>query len=545
MVLSERNSIKMNENTIAGTGKERSAVRAVILLIIITGVIRLIIAGVTGLGFGESYYAMGAVHPQLSYFDQPPLSFWLGWASVEALGGYTGFALRLPTVLLFAGTTWLMYALGKRLFGEWEGFWAAVILNLSAVFTYSIGIWIQPDGPLMFFWLACAICFYDLFSIEFGSIAERNRFRSSWECYLRWIVIGVLLGLTTLSKYHAAFLFAGAGLFAITRKEDRHWVLHPGPYLALLVNFIIAAPVFIWNYNHDWVSFVFQSNRAASSGLHLNWFIRSIGGQMLWVLPWIWLPLVWQLYTCAKAGRKDRARWFSLMTAILPIVLFTLVTLWANLGFHFHWQAPGYLMLFPPLGAAFYALLKRGGAIKRWSLLWVWLSVIVTFFSCVVIQVHAATGFWSVYGPKWFGQLFGEKMDPTMEGFDYKGLEPLFAAKGWLNKEKFFVVTDRWWLAGKVDWALKGEMPIVPFDCDPRNVVYFYDQNSFLGKDAIFIAVDPEETVRHRAEKCFESVERLPNHQVIRAGVAEMELSVYYCKNYKEKYDLPYGLNIE
>ncbi len=522
-----------------------SAGRAVLLLIIITLAIRLVIAAVTGLGFGESYYAMGVAHPQLSYFDQPPLSFWLGWASVEALNSYSAFALRLPTMLLFAGTTWMMYRLGKRLFSEWAGFWAAVILNLSAVFTYSVGIWLQPDAPLMFFWLASAICFYDIFSIRFNSTEELKRYRSSWDCYLRWIVIGVMLGLTTLSKYHAAFLFAGAGLYALTRKEDRHWVFHPGPYLALLINFVVAAPVFIWNYNHDWASFLFQSHRAANTGLHVDWFVRSIGGQMLWVLPWIWVPLIWQLYTCIKAGRKDAARWFCLMTAVLPIVFFTVVTLWANLGFHFHWQAPGYLMLFPPLGAAFHAFISRGGAYRKWSLRWVWLSVIVTFFSCVVIQIHAATGFWSAYGPKWFGQLFGEKNDPTMEGYDYNGLLPLFEKEGWLDTSKYFVITDRWWLAGKVDWALQGKMPIVPFDSDPRNVVYFYDQGSFLGKDAIFIAAEGENGVLSRAGNCFEKITKLDNFKVVRAGVAELEFGVYYCHNYQNKYNLPYGLNIK
>ncbi len=522
-----------------------SAQKAVLILIVITTVLRLVIAAVTGLGFGESYYSMGVAHPQISYFDQPPLAFWLGWASVETIGNYTAFALRLPTVLLFAGTTWMMYTLGKRLFGDWQGFWAAVILNLSAVFTYSVGIWIQPDAPLMFFWLASAICFYDIFSINFNSIEERNKFRSSWDCYLRWIVIGVMIGLTTLSKYHAAFLFAGAGLFALTRKEERHWVFHPGPYLALAINFIIAAPVFIWNYNHNWASFVFQSNRAANTGIHIDWFFRSIGGQMLWVLPWIWLPLVWQLYKCIKAGRKDKARWFCLMTAILPIVFFTLVTLWANLGFHFHWQAPGYLMLFPPLGAAFYSLLSKGGAYRKWGFRWVWLSVIVTVFSCVILQIHAATGFWSSYGPKWFGHLFGEKNDPTMEGYDYAQLINLFEKEGWMDREHYFAITNSWWLAGKVDWALKGKLPVIPFDSDPRNVAYFFDQNDLLGKDAIFVATDNEQSVRSRAERCFDEVIRLDNHKVIRAGVAEMELGIYYCKNYKKTYDLPYGLNVE
>ena len=33
-------------------------------LILLTTALRIFIAGVTGLGYGESYYAMGAVNPQ-------------------------------------------------------------------------------------------------------------------------------------------------------------------------------------------------------------------------------------------------------------------------------------------------------------------------------------------------------------------------------------------------------------------------------------------------------------------------------------------------
>ena len=534
----------MNETVVENKG---SAGKYVLILIVITALIRLIIAGITGLGFGESYYAMGVVHPQLSYFDQPPLSFWLSWLSVEAFSEVSAFTLRLPAVLFFAGTTWMMYLLTKKLFSPQAGFWAAVILNLSAVFTYTGAMWLQPDAPLMFFWLATALCLVKIFSKEFVSEEEKKQYRRSFRCYSLWVITGILLGFTTLSKYHAAFLFAGAGLYAITRKEDRHWVFHPGPYIALVINFIIAAPVFLWNYNHGWVSFLFQGARAANDGfsIHFDWFVRSIGGQMLWVMPWIWIPLIWQLYVCIKSGTKDKAHWFCFATAIFPIVFFTVVTLWSNLGFHFHWQAPGYMMLFPPLGAAFYSFYKKGGKSRKWGRVWIFFSLIVTTFFCIVLQIHAATGFWSFYGPKWFGHLFGEKYDPTMEGYDYDDLQQRFKKEGWLNPEKYFIASNRWWLAGKVDWALRGKLPIVAFDNDPRNIAYFFDQKKLLGKDAIFVSSVNEEQTFARIKPYFKDVYRVADQKIIRAGVVELELHLYYCKDYIKLFPLPYGLGVD
>ena len=66
--------------------------------------------------------------------------------------------MRLPFILLFAGTTWMMYRLTARLFGERAGAIAALILNVSPVLSLSTGSWVLPDGPLMFWMLASALC---------------------------------------------------------------------------------------------------------------------------------------------------------------------------------------------------------------------------------------------------------------------------------------------------------------------------------------------------------------------------------------------------
>jgi predicted membrane-bound mannosyltransferase len=86
---------------------ESNAARSAAILIFITFVLRCLIAGYTGLGIGESYYFRGALNFDLSYFDQPPLFFWLSGISVKIFG-LNNFCLRFPSVLLFAGTSWLL-----------------------------------------------------------------------------------------------------------------------------------------------------------------------------------------------------------------------------------------------------------------------------------------------------------------------------------------------------------------------------------------------------------------------------------------------------
>jgi 4-amino-4-deoxy-L-arabinose transferase-like glycosyltransferase len=307
------------------------------------------IASFTGLGIGESYYVRGAKYLQLSYFDQPPLFFWIGGLAIRLLGENT-FALRLPTVLMFAGTTWFLYQIGKSLFGGWTGFFAALLMNTSFVFTVSVACWFQPDAPLMFFWLACTYCILQTVH-PLENYNKVRILRKSYKSYFGWILTGVTLGLTSLSKYHAIFLAIGVFLFFLSHNEQRHWLWHPGPYIALLINFIFLLPVFIWNSQNDWISFVFQGTRSGSVGaftLHFDWFFASLAGQAVWLLPWIWGPLVWQIPKLPTAGK---AASFCFWTAICPILFFTVVALWRNPQGHFHWQAPGYMMLFIPLGS--------------------------------------------------------------------------------------------------------------------------------------------------------------------------------------------------
>ena len=47
---------------------------------------------------------------------------------------------RFPSVLLVAGTSWLLFLITKKLFNAKSRDWAVVLINLSAVFTIAIGI---------------------------------------------------------------------------------------------------------------------------------------------------------------------------------------------------------------------------------------------------------------------------------------------------------------------------------------------------------------------------------------------------------------------
>jgi hypothetical protein len=524
---------------------EDNAARSAAILIFITFVLRCLIAGYTGLGIGESYYFRGALNFDLSYFDQPPLFFWLSGISVKIFG-LNNFGLRFPAVLLFAGTSWLMFLVTRKLFTAKAGFWAVTAMNLSAVFTVAIACWFQPDAPLMFFWMLAT---YYIVQLMVGPGAEKSEAtRYSRRTWLLWLAVGVSMGFATLSKYHVLFLFAGVFMFVVTNKSQRHWLRHLGPYLAVLITVIMASPVLLWNAQNGWVSFVFQGSRAGASGehfkLHFDWFFRSIGGQAAFLLPWIWIPIVRQLYISYKLRKQLLAYSFTFWMAILPLVFFTVVTLWSNLQFHFHWQAPGYMMLFIPLGFGIDRCLNSIGRAKDITRTWLNFSIYFTIITIGVLGTHMVTGFWQWYGPKWIVyQLHKDNNDPTIQGVDYIDIKTRFDKEGWTNNPNVFTGTPRWWLTGKVDWALKGTKDIAVFNNDPRNLAFMVEPKKLIGKDAIIISDQEQLDVNADAKPFFDSVTQLPDIEIVRSGRVEYKLQVFYGKNFHvpaaKRMDLP------
>jgi hypothetical protein len=429
-----------------------------------------------------------------------------------------------------------MFLITRKLFNAKAGFWAVLIMNLSALFTISVACWFQPDAPLMFFWLASI---YFIVLLMFGRENEDiNSIRNSRRTWFLWIMTGICLGLATLSKYHVLFIFAGVFMFVGTSKDQRHWLRHPGPYLAILITIIFAFPVLWWNYNNNWASFVFQGSRAGTGSkfqLHPDWFFRSIGGQALVLLPWIWFPTVRELYRSYTNRLVSKTSSFFFWLSILPIVFFTVVTLWANLQYHFHWQAPGYMMLFIPLGFAIDKKISEGGLAGRTTRRWLRFSACFTVITIGVLSLHMVTGFWQSYGPKWVVNRFhGDNVDPTIQGIDYNDIMTRFQKEGWIQNKKIFAGSPRWWLIGKVDWALKGQKGVVCFSNDPRNMAFLVDPKTLVGNDAIIIAQENQASVDADVKPFFDSIKQLPDIEIVRNGIVELRLQVYYCTNFHQ-----------
>lgn len=513
----------------AVAGMSLTPARLALATIVIATVARLAVAAVLGLGVDEAYTLANARSLQLSYFDHPPLSFWLVHATVWLTGSEADAIVRLPFVALSAVSGWLLYLLGSRMFSARAGAWSVVLLNLSPVFGIAFGGWILPDGPLLAAMLAGVLCLEGLLR-EPGISGPPGR-RRRWALALG---AGFFLGIACLAKYHGFLLGGGILLFLATSRAHRRWLTRPETWAAGAVALVVFSPVLLWNAQHGWVSFAFQAGRAAAhTGLRPDQVLVTVLGQILYVGPWIWPPLMVAVARAVASRRDDTAAWFLFCAGVLPIVIFTLTPLWGSRGLP-HWQAPGYLFWLPILGretARWWD--DRRTAVRRW----LGGSAVVLVLAAAVLASHAATG--------WADRVFPgllAKGDPTREMLDWTALRSRLAELGYLDRPSVFVATSRWLDAGKIDAALGGRVPVVVLDEDPRNFAFQHDLRRFRGWTAILVDRQrPGSDRLDRYDSYFSGIEALAGVCIGRGRHCELPLELSLARDYAGGFPLPYG----
>jgi hypothetical protein len=479
-------------------------------LILLTTLIRLAFAATTGLGVDESYMIAAGREFAIGYFDHPPISWWLSHGAAVLFGTETQVVVRLPFILLFALSQWLVFLLGRRIGGERAGFWAAVALNLSPVFGLTTGTWVLPDGPLDASLLGAA--FSLMRALPGASVDRSSRLSSRLDPGERghgaanfneggsfgwWVAAGLCAGIALLSKYSAILTIGGAFLYLLTSPAHRRWLLRPGPYAAVLVALAVFSPVLIWNASHGWASFAFQGDRAV--GLRFQPFapLATLGGEALFVLPWIWLPMMALLIQAFGRGVSWHRRLLAWL-AVPPIVLFALISLWSRQRILFHWAAPGYLMLFPLVGQA---IAERASA--------PWLRRTVNATAALLLGAMLVIATQIQFD--WLGAGLAPLLhkDPTAEGLDWRSVQVDLASRGLLPPGAIAAAFN-WRDAGKFGYALGPDVTMLCLSSDAREFGFAHPPAKEDGKTVLLLTLDPPSRAMAVAAPWFASVDTLP-----------------------------------
>ena len=478
---------------------------AVLILIAATSALRLLFAGSLGLGIDEAYTVATSRQLQLSYFDHPPLAWWLTWGMRFLTGSEAPLVVRLPFVAAFALTTWFTYCLARLLYGLRAGLWAAVAVNLPPVIAWTSGSWVLPDGPLYA-------------ALMGGAYAVARVLFAPRQSPLLWLAAGAAAGLAMLAKLHGVFLLAGVFLFLLSAPRYRPWLLSIWPYAGALLALVIFLPVLAWNAEHHWVSFTFQAARGQVRTLSLVGLLQVIGGQMAYLLPLIWATLVVLWLRALVAGPAQARDWLLVCMASGPMILFTVSGLWAGKVLP-HWAAPGFLMLFPLVGRA----LARALALShRWAKWWIGLCAGTTAALLVAVVALAHV--------PWPNLMVAGKPvpDPLLETIDWHDIAVELGHRGLLARPDLIVVSPRWHEAGKLAVALGSRPPVLCLSDDPRGFGVNIRSADHVGKDALVIGTGLDRsTVDALYRDYFDRIEEMAPITLTRAGKADATARVY------------------
>lgn len=329
--------------------------------------LRLVWIGRFELSGDEAYYWLWSQHLDWNYFSKGPGIAWT-MALFTGLFGDTGFAIRLPTVLLSAGAGWGLYCLGRDLFSPRVGFWTVALASLFPLFALG-GLLMTIDPLSVFFWT--------------WTLWWAWRLRGANSAFA-WAVPGVLIGLGELCKYTNIALVPSLGLFlALDRTMPARRRL--GAFLVMTAcALLLLAPSVAWMAHHDWITLHHLQDRGSLDEpfrIQPGQWLEFLGLQSLIVFPAFFIAFALVLI----AGR---ARWLStpegrfLLCAFAPLFGFYAVLALNDAG-QPNWTAPAWVAGVLLLAAGWIDLRERSLRARRWE------RPAVAASALVIVVLHA------------------------------------------------------------------------------------------------------------------------------------------------------------
>lgn len=433
----------------AGTGR---AQRLALALLAAAFLWRLGLAAWLPLGIDEAYAVAVAREFSWSFFDHPPLGFWLPVAMAQLTGLEHPFIYRLPFVALGGLTGWALWRMGCILGGARAGLFTVVLWLVAPHMVFGSGLFVVPDAPLN---AGGALAILALLAAMRAGPERRPR-------PAVWLGFGVGLALALASKYQAGLLaLAALGFFLFTPRW-RPWLAHPAPWAGAVLALAGLLPVLMWNLQTDWASLRFHGGRTGGGFAPGNLAAMS-AAQLLYLLPPVLMLALLGLRDALRlktAGGIEACGGARLLAwaALLPLAVFTLVYAFGTDTLP-HWTMPGWLFALPLAGAW---LARASATVRRRAGWWLLGFGVPVWALLMAFALHLPSGLLTrgmERTPGW---------DRQTEIIDLRGLSPALAAAGWLDGATALAVPG-WMEGGQVSTALGGALPVAVLGADRRH----------------------------------------------------------------------------
>lgn len=475
--------------------------------------IHAVFATLLTLSVDEAHYAYYAVRLDWSYFDHPPLVGWVQWPLV-ALGAPDGILRLIPQAL------WLVACLLARrlaldinaLVPAWNyastakeaaGLWA-VALMLCAPLMHVLAVGLLPDTLLMVLTLLIMQSTLRLAVTPLGKQHATLK---------RWLALGALLGLAGLSKY-TAIIPALTVIAILIRMHGITLLTMRGPWLAVALALLIVTPVFVWNAQHDWISFAYQLAHGGGG----TWQIRRLAAFIAIQLAAYGPLLALGSYLCLRDIIRQK-KWFVAGLTLFFIFPFCITALLSGGGSLPHWTAPAWLAITPFAANAIGAHWASGK--QFWIRAFVRVQVAICLLAFVLLFFVGIPGITQDHP-------WGKKNPlADMWGWDSAG-----ALAQTLSHEHNIpsVSVRNWTLASRMAWYAK---PLATFVLDKR-----FDQFDLwfgeipTGADSLFVNWSQMRFDLPTQPSGFESCTLVKQLDIKRLGRLISDFKFYHCRNW-------------
>ena len=457
-------------------------------------ILRVLVIPRFGLGVDEAHYVLYGRYLDLSYFDHPPLVGWVQFALARIFGENL-YGARIGAVLAGIVASGGIYVLIQRATADRRAALLSVFaLNVSFLFN-ALFLMLMPDSLLL--GLLVPIIFVTLAIERENSISN-------------WLLLGLLLGLSGLSKYTAVlFLVPIAAYFFCHRRFDLF--ITPKMLPGILLALVLITPVVIWNIDHEWISFSYQSGHVVGSGT-LKW---SSLGQSVVSQFGAYSPLLFPLayYGLFRALRsKTNLLFLSALFGLVLIVFFTYASCYKRALPH--WSSLFYL-LFIPIGS--YYLYLRQGFWKKYLVLALAISLLVTLTAYAELA-------WK----------FIPMGDYKSIHRDIYGFDKVMAQANRLitNPQRQGIAVTNWTVASRVLYY-NSPYPSKVFLIDNRFDQFdLWQKGSPVGKDLLVVNTHFFHKDVAKVMQC-EEVEKTPSFDILLRGAKVNTIDLVWCRNFQ------------
>jgi len=443
------------------------------------------------------------------YYEHPPMVA-VTMRLATLIGGNTELTLKLGSVLFSVVILALGYQVGRLYFNRRTALIFVAILECTPYFSAGSVFW-HINQPYMVCWLLGMILIHRY-------LQTKN---------LNWMIaFGVVAGLGAMSKYIMILFPIALLIWVLINPGLRPILISAKTYLGALLALLIVAPNIYWNYQRDWVTFLFPLEKGLTGARFGEHFLHFEVSQLV-LFSLFFSTLFWwnffkgRIKTAALLGSTSEPSQASfsllLVLGILPVLFFS-ITSFAGSRTDPSWVNVAYFSLFLLLARWIDIQFDRGSG-KRlaiFSLLAFLFNLLIT--AGFLIHVHFNLLPWEFPDAPSLKSLLGWKETARqIEAIYERGDTPLPS----------YIISREYQVSSALSFYLQNQPIPHSLEKIRRNAWSPVEQVSEKGAALVCVPDECESVLQKATDRFQRTLELLGEIRVLHFGNVIRELKLY------------------